>query len=219
VNFAERMRMVRADRQQRDLRRHAAADFLEAVEVRAVSGVVDATSLMFQNEPAVTTMMIAQSPRAPMFARRQRHFPVLVTNALPPFQFNDAFEAKIERKVANSPRHDGNFRLRQSAKRGFVKVIEVRVGQEHQVDGRQVLNFQTRPFDAFQKEQPVREVRIDEHIQVGELNQERSVADPGDGDLSFIQFWKTWPLTFADAPREQSFPNHFMEEGAWIEML
>ncbi len=184
VDFAKGIGVVRADGQQGDLGRDAAADFFEAVEVGAVAGVIDAAPLVFEDESAVAAVLIAQGARAPVFAGSERDFPVVVRKTFPPVKFDDAFEAEVEREVANAPGHDADFRMRQAAQGGFVKMIEVRVGEQDEIDGREVLDFQAGAFDAFEEEKPVGEIGIDEDVEVGELNEERRVTDPGDGDFA-----------------------------------
>lgn len=219
VHFAEGVRVIRADRQQGDFGRDAAADFFEAVEVGAVAGVIDAAALVFQNESAVAAVLVAQGAGAPMFAGREGDGPVVVRETFPPFEFNDALEAEVQREVADAPGHDADFRMRQSANGWFVKMIEVRVREQDEVNRRQVLDFQAGAFDAFEKEKPVGEIRVDEDVQVGELHEERGVPDPGDGDFASFQFGEDGPLMFPGAPREQGLPNHLVEEGARVEMF
>ena len=77
-------------------------------------------------------------------------------------------------------------------------MIEVRVREQDEIDGREVFDFQAGAFDAFEEEKPVGEIRIDEDVEVGELNEEGGVADPGDGDFAVIQFGEDGP---ADAGR------------------
>jgi hypothetical protein len=48
----------------------------------------------------------------------------------------------------------------------------VRVRQQHEIDRWQILDATPGALDAFQEKDPVREVRINEHVQVIELNQE-----------------------------------------------
>ena len=172
MDFAERVRVICADGQQGDLRRLAASDFFEAVEVGAVAGVIKTAALVFQNKSAIAAMLVAQSPRAPMFAGRQRDFPIVMREAFPPFQFDDAFEAEVEGQIADAPGHDADFRVGEAAERGLVEMIEVRVREEDEIDRRQVLDFQSGTLDAFQEEKPVGEVRVDQDIQVRELHQE-----------------------------------------------
>ena len=211
--------MIRTDGQQGNFRADAAADFFEAVEVGAVAGVIDAAALVFEDEAAVAAVLIVQRARAPVFTGNEGDFPIVVRKAFPPFEFDDALEAEVEGEVANAPGHDGDFRVRQSAEGGFVKMIEVRVREQDEVDGRQVLDFEAGAFDAFEEEKPVGEIGIDEDVEVGELQQKGRVTDPGDGDLAVGEFWKCGFALLAGAAREQSFPNHFMEERARVEMF
>ena len=63
-------------------------------------------------------------------------------------------------------------------------MIEVGMCQEHEINRREVFDFQTGTFDALQEEQPVREVGIHELVQVGELDEKRGVANPRHRDLA-----------------------------------
>jgi len=58
-------------------------------------------------------------------------------------------------------------------------VIEMRVRNQHHVDGRQVANTESGSADAFQQKQPTREVWIDQNALPAHLHEKRSVADEG----------------------------------------
>ena len=100
-----------------------------------------------------------------------------------------------------------------------MEVIKVGVRQQHEIDRWQVLNLQAGTLDALEQEQPVREVRIHQNVQVRELDQKGSMPDPRDGNLTGFEFWKDGALVFAMAAREQGLPDEFAEEGARVEML
>ena len=107
----------------------------------------------------------------------------------------------------------------QPAQRRFMKMIEMGVGQQHHINGRQIFYSQTRPLDSFQQEKPVREVGIDQNVQIGELEEKRSVANPGYGDLAEGQLGKSGALGLAGAPGQQRFPDHLAKESARVKML
>ena len=109
--------------------------------------------------------------------------------------------------------------MRQPAKGRFVEMIEMRVRQQHHINRRQVFDLQTRPLDTFQQEKPVRKVRIDQDIQIGELEEKRGVANPGYGDLAEGQLGKSGALGLAGAPGQQRFPDHLAKESARVKML
>jgi len=219
VDIAERFRPVRSDRQQRDLRFELLADLFEAVEISAVARVINFPALMLQHKSAVTAMAVVQRPRAPMFARRERHLPVALRKAFPMLQLDDARKAEIVREIADAARHDADFWMWQFPQRRLVKMIEVRVRQQHEVNRRQIFYLHAGALDAFQEKKPVREIRVDQHVQVRELDEKRRVADPGDGDLAVLQFWEDRAAWLAVARREPALQDQLLEKSARVEML
>ena len=61
--------------------------------------------------------------------------------AFPPFQLHYAAKTEIVRQIAHAPGHDGNLRMRQSTKRRFMKMVEMGVRQQHQIDGWKMFDF------------------------------------------------------------------------------
>ena len=100
-----------------------------------------------------------------------------------------------------------------------MKMIEMSVREQNQVDRRQMTDLDSRPFDALEQEQPVGEIGIDQYVQITELNQKRSVSDPGDRHLAGIQFGEIRFFLLSLAPGEQRFPNHFVKESSRIKSL
>jgi hypothetical protein len=107
-----------------------------------------------------------------------------VRKTFPPVQLDDARKTEIVREITDAPRHDADFRMWQPPQGRLVKMIKVRVRQQNQVNRRQVVDFQAGTFDALEQKQPVRKIRVNQHVQIRELDQERRVADPGDGNLA-----------------------------------
>ena len=100
-----------------------------------------------------------------------------------------------------------------------MKVVEMRVGDENEIDLRQVLDAAAGMLEPFHEENPVPEIRIDQKIQVGELAEEGGVPDPGDGNLAFDELRVLGNATGARARGEPALPDHFVEEGARIEVV
>ena len=109
--------------------------------------------------------------------------------------------------------------MRQTPQRWFVEMIEMRVCQQYQVDGRKMFDRQPGTLEAFQQKQPVGEIGINENIQIMELNQERRVTNPGQRDLAWGQFREDRSLVISFAAREQNLPDHLIKKGARIEGL
>jgi len=163
--------------------------------------------------------MVVQRPRTPVFARRERDLPVLLRKTFPPVQLHDAREAELFCEVADAPRHEADFRGRQPAQRRLVKMVEVRVRQQHQINRWQILHTQAGTLEPLEQEQPVREVRVHQHIQVIELDEERRMADPSQRHLTMPQARKNRRLMRAGALGEPAFPDHLLKKRARIEVF
>lgn len=217
VDVAEGFGPIGADGEEGDLGREVLADLFEAVEVGAVAGVIDFAALMFEDEAAVAAVIIAKHAGAPMFAGRQGDLPVAMGEALPPIELDDALEPEVAGEVAHAPRHDADFGVGQFAEGRFVKVVEVGVSEEDEINGRQVFDAEAGAFDAFEQEEPVGEIGVNEDVQVGELDKKRGVADPGEGDLAAAEFGKLGLFMLAGARSQKGLPDHFAEKSAGIE--
>src|SRR5215467_487382 len=131
--------------------------------------MIDPPALMLENKAAVTAMMIAQRASAPVFARGQSDFPIPMGKALPPLKFDHTGKPEVISQFADTPRHDADIGVRQATERRLVEMIEMGMGQQHQIDRGQVLDFQTGTLDSLQKEEPIGKVWIDQHVEIGKL--------------------------------------------------
>lgn len=219
VNPAKRIGEIGPDGKHRHFGRTGLADFPETAKVGAVPRVINSPPLVFDQKTPVSAVNIAQDARTPVLGRRQGDFPACMGEAFPPLQFDNAAEAKVLGQIPHAPGNDGDLGRMQPAQGGAMEMIEVGVGEQNQVNGRQVLDFQAGAPDSLQKEKPVGEIGINQHVQIRELGQKGGVPDPGQGDLSAGQFGKPGPDIFAGAPGQERFPDQFVKESARIEMF
>src|SRR5258706_6449392 len=122
----------------------------------------------------------------------------------PSLQLDDSIEAQIVREITNAPRHDSDFGRRQLPEGRAMKMIEVSMCQKDEIDRRQIADPATGALDPLEEKKPVREIWIDQDIQVAELNEERGVANPGQGDVTFGQLGKNRAAVLAGSAREPS---------------
>src|SRR5882672_6835359 len=101
--------MIGPDWKQRYLGLADFANFLEPVEIGAVSRVINPAALMLEQKTTVTTMIVAQYSCPPVLAGRQGHFPIPMRKAFPPFQFHYPPKAQIVSQVAHAPGHHPDF--------------------------------------------------------------------------------------------------------------
>src|SRR5215472_976690 len=206
VNMPEGLGMVGTDGQERYLGAAFAPNVLESFEISAVPGMVDLAPLMFEDEPPITSMMIAQHSGSPVLTRRECYLPSVMNETVPPLQFDDSSKAEVMSQIPHPPGHYRHSGPRQTPQSGLVKMVEVGVSQQNQVDRRQILDAHAGPLDSFQEEKPVCKVWVDQDIQVCELNKKRCMANPCHGDLSRPESGKDRLLMLTRAARQERFP-------------
>jgi hypothetical protein len=100
-----------------------------------------------------------------------------------------------------------------------MEVIEVRMREQHEIDGRQIFYLDAGVLEAFEEKKPVRKIRIHQRIEIVKLHEEGSVPDPGQCDFAFLQCGKLRLAVHAGALGDQGLPDHLMEKGARVEMV
>ena len=137
---------------------------------------------------------------------------------LPPVQLDHAAKTQVIGQIAHTPGHDAKLGVRQTTQRGLVEMIEMRMCQEDDINRREMLDTQAGAFDALEQEQPIGKIRVNQHVQIRELHQERGVPDPSQGHLAPFQLGEHRPAMLPNAPRQERFPNHFVEKRPRVEM-
>jgi len=79
----------------------------------------------------------------------------------------------------------------------------MRMRHEYEVNRRQVLDFEARPFQSFDDLEPFRPNRIDQDVDLVRLDEKRSVADPRNAYLTFADLRKLRRHVFAGSLHEQ----------------
>src|SRR6266567_1643564 len=65
-----------------------------------------------------------------------------------------------------------------------MQVGEMRMSDEHQIDGRKIMDSHPRPPQSFQDKQPAREVWINHDVFSADLQEKTGMADEGDTHLA-----------------------------------
>jgi hypothetical protein len=202
VNVAKRGRVVSPDRQQRKLGAEPTADLAKARKISGVAGVVDRMLSGAKDVAAVTAMRVLQNPSAPMAGGNVGHGEVVMAIAIPPIEFDDIAEAEIGDEIEDVMGDYGDWRfapplglLGNGAQGWAMKVVKMGVGDEHNVDGREIAKLDSRLAQAFENEEPTREIGIDYDIFTADLEEEAGVADESDTHLPVGD--KLWAVSFA----------------------
>ena len=86
--------------------------------------------------------------------------------------------------------HDDRLIRSHAPQSAPVKMIEVSMGDEDQINRRQMMNFEARSFQSFDHFEPLRPDRIDQDINFVGLDEKRGMSDPRDTDFTFVNFRK-----------------------------
>jgi len=92
----------------------------------------------------------------------------------------------------------------------------MRMRHEYEVNRRQVLDFEARPFQSFDDLEPFRPNRIDQDVDLVRLDEKRSVADPGNADLALADLGKLRRHIFARSLYEQRRNQNTREKIALV---
>src|ERR1700676_733487 len=91
-------------------------------------------------------------------------------------------------QISDANRHHDWLIRSDPPQRSPVEMIKVRMGDENEIDLRQMMDFEPRSLQALNHLEPLRPVWIDQYIDLVGLNQKRSVANPGNANLAFLEF-------------------------------
>ena len=99
-------------------------------------------------------------------------------------------EAEVVHEIADFQRNDDRL-IRCNFPQGPpVEMVKMRVRHEHEIDLGQMMQINAGTLQAFDDLEPHRPVRVDEHVHLFGLNQERRVPDPRDANLTAFHFRK-----------------------------
>jgi len=126
--------------------------------------------------------------------------------ASPPIKFYDVAKTEVRDQIKNMFGHDcGGPRptvllcmLYDRPKRGAMEMIEMRMCDQHQINGGKVSDAQARLSQPLKNEEPAREIRIDHSIFAADLQEEAGMADKRDTHLTIrdqhrlVSFARPW---------------------------
>ncbi len=185
--------VVCTDWQERDVDWESRSDFAEPVKVRRVAAVVNHAARDLDDKAPETAVRIVKHSGTPMMARRQRDAHGAVFKALPVVQFLHNAKTEIMHEVADLEWNNDRLVRRDSAQGPAVKVVEVRVGDQDEVDPGKRVEFDAWIAHPFNTLHPVAPDWVDEDVETGGLEQERRVANPGECKIVAMQLGPLWP--------------------------
>lgn len=118
-------------------------------------------------------------------------------------------KSEIVHEIADPGWDDDRLVSRDFAQGAAVEMIEMCVCDEDKIGRRQMVNLEAGLFQPLYDLQPFRPVWIDENVDLVCLNQKGRMTDPGETDLSGLDFWKNRRHKLAGAPDKERWNKNF----------
>lgn len=160
----------------------AFSDFGEAVEVGAIAAVEDAFATGLHDIAAVIAMGVVDVAGAPMVAGCVDDVHAADFQFVPDFDFVDGGEAEFFHERGAAFWHHNALAGLQDFEAGLVEVVEVGVGDEHEINFRHIAEPQAGVALAFDGAVPHGPVGVDDYRVSRKLEEKGSVADPSDAN-------------------------------------
>src|ERR1700730_11011171 len=157
--------IVSADRHDRQIDGTESAQLRKRIAQRGIAAEKDATVISLENVAVVTAIGVARGPRAPMFDAKRDDVDLAGKGCyglyLFPTQFAHVAEPRPTKQIACLMGRDHRDRTMKSMERAHVEMIEVRMGQKHDVDLGEVANGQRGRGQTFGAECKPRQPKSD----------------------------------------------------------
>ena len=116
-------------------------------------------------------MQIREKPGAPMVTGRERNLERPKFDGLPVIEFVDDVKPEIVDQVSHTRWNNDGLIRSYAPQRAPVEVIEMRMGDKYEINGRQMLNFEARSFQSFDDLEPFRPNRVDQDVDLVRLDE------------------------------------------------
>lgn len=219
VDIAFARGVVGSDRQEGEFDVEPFADFLEAGEVSRIATMEDRPAFVLEEKSAEPAVLVMEDAGTPVEGRGHGDLEPVEVDALPLAHFMDPLEAESMDEISDIVGDGDRLVGGHHAKGLAVEVVEMGMGHEHEIDGREVADFEAWLFDAFDDLEPLRPVRVDQDAVFRGLDEERGMSDPGDAKLIVDEFWEDGLERFAGAFCEHRRDQDFGQEVALVPSL
>ncbi len=199
------------------MRSEAGSDLAKSGEVGRIARVVDRVFAASKNVAAVSPMCVPENASSPVARWDMRDGDIAVAIASPPVEFHDVAKTEIRDQIKDMFGHDCGgpgpaallCMLHDRPQRGAMEVIEMRMGDEHQINGRKISDAQARLSQALKDEEPAREIGVDHGIFPADLQEKAGMADKSNTHLAIGD--KHRLVGLARARRDRGVTNQFPE--------
>jgi len=170
VNFTACRRLVCTDGKQRQVDIEAITNLLKAREIGCVAAMKDRATIRRDHKPTEIAVQIRKKPGAPMVTWRERNPERAEFHGLPIVEFVHDVKPEIVHQIPYARWNHDRLVRSDAPQRAPVEMIEMRVGHEYEVNGRQMMDFEARLFQSFDDFEPFGPNRIDQDVYLVRLD-------------------------------------------------
>jgi len=121
---------------------------------------------------------VVEDSGAPVTRRGKGDFESAMLEALPIAQFMDPIESQIMHEIADMFGDGDGLVAGYCTQRAAIQMIEMRVGDQDEINGREIAEFDPGMLDPLDHLEPSRPIGINEHAVLGSLNEKGGVSNP-----------------------------------------
>lgn len=152
--------------------------------------MVDGAAFHFHDKSTVSPVTVRQHAGSPMLGRCKSEIDPQELQGVPPLHLVNLLKTEVMNEVFDSTRNNDGLVCCDLSETRPVQMVEVGVGNEHEIDIGKMIAVKTRIAKSFKDGEPVGPVRVDEDVCLGRLNQKGRMPNPGDADLFAQKFWE-----------------------------
>jgi hypothetical protein len=171
VNFTAGGRLIGPNGKQCEVDTEAIANFFEAWEISCVATMKNRAAIRRDHKPTEIAVQIRKKPSSPVVTWRERNLERPEFDGLPVVEFVDDVEPEIVDQVSHAGWNHDRLVRGYAPQRAPVEVIKMGMGHEYEINGRQMMDFESRLFQSFDDLEPFRPNRINQDVHLVRLDE------------------------------------------------
>ena len=146
MNFATGGRVIGANGKQRQVDTESIPNFFEAWEISCVATMKNRAAVRCDHKSTEIAVQIRKKPGAPVVTGRERNLKGSEFDGLPVVEFVHDVKPEIVDQISHARWNHDRLIRSYAPQRPAVEMIKMRMRHEHEINGRQVMDFEAGLF-------------------------------------------------------------------------